>query len=58
MERHDKHVVDGRFREALESQRKENTPLLHFVQLLHSNDLKDLAIFRRFVSFFFQGFVV
>jgi len=44
-------VVDGLFREALESQKKDNTPLLH---LVHSDDLKYVDIFGRFSTFSFK----
>jgi hypothetical protein len=44
--------VDGRFREALESQKKDNTSLLH---LVHSEDLKYVDIFGRFSMFSFKA---
>jgi hypothetical protein len=47
--------VDGVFREAVESQKKDNTPLL---QLVHSDDLKYADSFRRFFNVFVQRFVV
>jgi hypothetical protein len=43
--------IDGLFREALESQRKDETPLLH---LIHSNDLKSVDIFPVFSAFSFN----
>jgi hypothetical protein len=45
-------MVDGPFREALESQSKDNIALFH---LVHFDDLKHLCIFGRF-QIFFQGF--
>jgi hypothetical protein len=48
-------MVDGLFQEAFQSQKKDNTPLLH---LIHSNDLNNLYVFGRFFNSFFQGFVV
>jgi hypothetical protein len=50
--------VDSRFREALESQKKDKTPRLPLLDSVHSHDLKDVEIFGRFFNFFFQGFVV
>jgi hypothetical protein len=47
--------MDGLFREALELQKKDNTPLRH---LVHSDDLKHVDIFGRFLNPFFQGFIV
>jgi hypothetical protein len=48
-------VADGLFREALESQKKDSTLLLH---LVFSDDLKYADLLRRFLSLFFLGFVV
>jgi hypothetical protein len=50
--------VNGLFRDALESQKKDNTLLLHLVPLVHSGGLKYDHIFRRFFSLFYQGFTV
>jgi hypothetical protein len=50
-----KFVVDGLFREALESQKNDNTPLIH---LVHADDLKYVDIFGRFFNVLFQRFVV
>jgi hypothetical protein len=50
LEHRDKLVVDGVFREAPESQKKDNTPLL---DLAHSDDLKYVDIFCRFFNVFF-----
>jgi hypothetical protein len=47
--------MDGLFREVLESQKKDNAPLLH---LVHSDDPKYFQIFGRFFNLFFQGFVL
>jgi hypothetical protein len=44
-------LVDGLFQEALESQKKDDAPLLH---LVHSDDLKYLDIVRRFATFSFK----
>jgi hypothetical protein len=44
-------VVDDLFREALESQKKDNTPVLHFV---NSGDLKYFDILSRFQTFSFK----
>jgi hypothetical protein len=44
-------VVDGLSREALESEKQDNTPLLH---LVHSDDLKSVDIFDRFSTFFLK----
>jgi hypothetical protein len=43
------------FREALESQKKDNTSLLH---LIHPDDLKCVDFFRPVFKVFFQGFLV
>jgi hypothetical protein len=48
-------VADSLFREALESQKKDNIPLVH---LIHSDNLKSVDIVGRFFNVFFQGFVV
>jgi hypothetical protein len=50
LEHHNKFVVDDLFREVLESQKNDNTILLH---LVHSDDLKYDYIFRRFSTFSF-----
>jgi hypothetical protein len=50
LEHRNKLVVDGVFREALESQKKDNTPLL---DLAHSDDLKYVNIFGCFFNVFF-----
>jgi hypothetical protein len=44
-------MVDGLFREARESQKKDKAPLLH---LIHSNDLKYVDIFVIFSTFSFK----
>jgi hypothetical protein len=50
------HARDGwRFREALESQKKENTPLF---PLVPSDDLKYLDKLCHFLNVSFQGFVL
>jgi hypothetical protein len=54
-EHHNKLVADGLFREALESQKTDSTPLL---DLLNSDGLKYDDIFGRFFNVFVQGFVV
>jgi hypothetical protein len=54
LERRNKLVVDGFFRETLELQKKCSTPLFHSV---HSDDLKDLDLFHFVFNLFFQGFV-
>jgi hypothetical protein len=43
--------MDDLFRDILESQKKDNTPLLHFV---HSDNLKYIDIFGRFSAFSFK----
>jgi hypothetical protein len=48
-------VVDGLFREAFESQNKDNISLLH---LIPSDHLRYVDTFDRFVNIFFQGFIV
>jgi hypothetical protein len=48
-------VVDDLFRESLESQKNDNTPVFN---LVHSDGLKYADIFARFFNLFFQGFVV
>jgi hypothetical protein len=48
-------VVDSFFREDLESQKRDNIPLLN---LVHSDDLKYADIVRLSLNVFFQGFVI
>jgi hypothetical protein len=63
LEHHNKLVADSFFREALESQKKDNAPLfhlvhlvhlIHLIHLVHSDDLKYVDIFRRFSIFAFK----
>jgi hypothetical protein len=51
VEHRNKFVVNGLFREILESQRKDNTPLLH---LIHSDDLKHIRFLVMFSIFSFK----
>jgi hypothetical protein len=48
-------MVDGRFREAIESQNKDNTPLFH---LVHSGNLKYICVFGRFSAFSFKDLLL
>jgi hypothetical protein len=57
LEHRNKLVVDGIFRAALESRKKDNIPLLHLVHLVHlvhSDNLKYVDIFSAFSTFSFE----
>jgi hypothetical protein len=57
LEHRNKLVVDSPFREALESQKRDNIALLHLVPLVHSKNLKYLYIFGRFFNDLFFEFL-